>query len=189
MSRGLNQAALAELCGVQQASVSKWESGKHVPDRATRGRLRAILHAYDSKSDQAILRSVRYAHTCSGLSMIDPPHVIEASLGACRAQGADRADLIKIPKMDWYMHYSPTPEAGLANEKALRSGDVLAIHVTMEVTIFRAGERMPVRTTYTPLWLSDGTFVLRGDSTILPIGEYHGQMISVITPDDVPSEV
>jgi transcriptional regulator with XRE-family HTH domain len=49
LSRGLNQSGMADLCGVRQATVSRWESGKHFPDRATRNRLRAMLSVQDSK--------------------------------------------------------------------------------------------------------------------------------------------
>ena len=120
--------------------------------------------------------------------MIDPPRVIEVSLGTCRLQGASRAELIKVPRYDWFKHFSPMPEAGRANEKALKNGDLLAVHVTMEGAIFRTGERVPVTISYTPLWLSDGTFVIRGDSSILPIGEYHGHSITAIASDDMASE-
>jgi len=148
-----------------------------------------MLRAQDSKSDQAILRSVRYAHSSSALWMVDPPWVIETSLGACRLQGASRADIVKIPLLDWYRYFSPTPEASRATQKALRNGDALAIDLTMEAPIFRTGGRVPVRTTFTPLWLSDGTFVIRGDSSIVPIDEYHGQSVTAITQDDMTFEL
>ena len=120
--------------------------------------------------------------------MIDPPRVIEVSLGTCRFQGASRAEVIEIPRWDWFKHFSPTPEAGRAIEKALRYGDALAVHVTMEVSIFGTGERVPLMITYTPLWFSDGTFVVRSDSSRLPINEYHGQSVTVITHDELASE-
>ena len=184
-SRSLNQAELAELCGVRQATVSRWESGKHIPDRATRNRLRAILRAQDSKTDQAIIRSVRFAHTCSGLTLIDFPRVIEASVGGCHLQGIDRADLIKIPLSDWFMHVSNGPEADWFEMKALRNGDLLALHIVMEAPIFKTGGKVPVATTFTPLWFCDGTFALRGDSSILPRSDYHGQSITAFAQDGV----
>ena len=188
LSRGLNQAVLAELCGVQQATISRWEAGKSVPDRAMRNRLRAILHAQNSKMDQAILRSVHYAHTCSGLALTDPPRVIEASLAGCQLQGIRHADVVKIPLFDWFMHFSRAREIGPANHEVLKNGDILAIQVTTELPIFRTGEKIPVTWTSTPLWFSDGTFVLRGDASILPLGEYQGQSVTVITHDDMACE-
>jgi transcriptional regulator with XRE-family HTH domain len=179
-SRGLNQVNLAELCGVQQATVSRWEAGKHIPDRATRNRFRAILRAQDSKSDRAIVQSVRYAHTCAGLTLADPQRVIEASFGGCRLQNADRAEMIKIPLRDWFRHVNRAP-VDPATLKALKNGDLLALHITMEAPIFRTGGKLPVATTLTPLWLSDGTFVLRGDTSVLPPGEYRGPLVTAIT--------
>ena len=189
LSRGWNQTELAEQFGVQQATISRWEAGRVVPDRAARYRLRAVLRAQDSKADQAIIQSVRYAHTLSGLSMVAPRRVIEASLGSCRLQGVSRADFLRIPLLDWFACYNPTPEAGWAHQNALKDGDVLAIQVTTEFSIFRTEERRPVITTFTPLWLSDGTFIVRSDSSVLSPGEYYGQSVTAITHDDVACEL
>jgi transcriptional regulator with XRE-family HTH domain len=188
LSRSLNQAGMAELCGVEQATVSRWESGKHLPDRATRNRLRTILSSQDSKLDQAIIRSVRYAHTCVGLTL-DLSRVIEASIGVCRLQAACRADVIKISPSEWFKHVTRAPGDDQANHRALRNGDVLAIHATMELPIFRTRGTLPITATFTPLWLSDGTFLIRWDASALPHGEYRGQSVTVITQDDMFTEL
>ena len=188
LSRGLNQAGMAELCGVQQATVSRWESGKHIADRATRNRLKAILSAQDSKLDQAIIRSVRYAHTCAGLTL-DLSRVIEASLGVCRLQAACRADVIKIAPSEWFRHVTRAPGDDQANQRALRNGDILAIHAKMELPIFRTGGKVPIAATFTPLWLSDGTFLIRWDASVLAHGEYQGQSVTVITQDNMFTEL
>lgn len=185
VNRGLNQAELAELCGVQQATVSRWESGKHIPDRATRNRLRTILRSLDSKSDQAIIRSVRYAHTNAGLTLVDPHRVIEISVGGCSFQGVSRADFMKIPPVDWFMYVNGAADAVRSLLRTLKGGDVLAIHLTTEVPNFSTGGRVPLTVTFTPLWLSDGTFVVRGDNSVLPLGEYHGQSVKTVTCDYV----
>jgi hypothetical protein len=39
----------------------------------------------------------------------------------------------------------------------------------------------------TPLWLSDGTFILKGEQSALPLEEYRGQSVTAITQDDVAS--
>jgi transcriptional regulator with XRE-family HTH domain len=188
LSRGLNQAGMAELCGVQQATISRWESGKHFPDRATRNRLRAILCVQDSKLDQAIIGSVRYAHTCAGLTL-DLSRVIEASLGVCRLQAACRADVIEISPSEWFRHVTRGPDDDQANQRALRNGDILAIHAKMELPIFRTRGKLPIAATFTPLWLSDGTFLIRWDASVLPLGEYQGQSVTVITQDNMFTEL
>jgi DNA-binding transcriptional regulator YiaG len=38
---GLSQAAMAELIGVSQATVSRWEAGKSSPNRAALGHIRS----------------------------------------------------------------------------------------------------------------------------------------------------
>ena len=187
LSRGMNQAELAELCGVGQPTVSRWECGKQIPDRRTRTRLRALLRAQDSRSDDAIIRSVRFAHVCSGLAIIDTQRVIETSLGCCYLQGISRADILNIPPWHWFKHIRRTPEMDWINMNALRNGDVLAINVTAECPIFSTAKKIPAVTTLTPLWLSDGTFILKGEQSVLPLDEYHGQSVTVITHDDVAS--
>ena len=174
---------MAELCGVEQATVSRWESGRHTPDRATRNRLRAIFHAQDSKLDQSIIRSVRYAHTCAVLTLADSSQVIEASLGGCRLQDASRTDLIDVPPADWFRYINRRQDTDRTNTNALKNGDMLAIQATMEIPIFRTEEKIPVVTTFTPLWFADGTFLLRWDTSLLPIAEYQGQSIKAITGD------
>ena len=188
LSRGLNQSGMAELCGVQQATVSRWESGKHFPDRATRNRLKAILSVQDSKLDQTIIGSVRYAHTCAGLTL-DLSRVIEASLGMCRLQAACRADVIKIAPSEWFRHVRRGPDDDRANQRALRNGDILAIHAKIELPIFRISDKVPIAVTFTPLWLSDGTFLIRWDASVLPLAEYQGQSVTVITPDNMFTEL
>jgi transcriptional regulator with XRE-family HTH domain len=183
LNRNLSQMELAELCGVQQATVSRWESGKHIPDRATRDRLRTILRSLDSKSDQAIIRSVRYAHTNAGLTLLGPQRVIEISSGGCGFQGISRADFMKIPAVDWFMYVNGAAMAVEALLKLLKGGEVLAIHLNMEVPVFGTGGKRPLAVTFTPLWLSDGTFLVRGDNSVPPPGEYRGQSVKTVTCD------
>jgi transcriptional regulator with XRE-family HTH domain len=188
LTRGLNQAGMAALCGVQQATISRWESGKHFPDRATRNRLRAIISVQDSKLDQAIIRSVRYSHTCAGLTL-DLSRVIEASVGVCRLQAACRADVIEISPSEWFRHVRRAPDVDRANQRALQNGDLLAIHAKMELPIFRTRGKLPIAATFTPLWLSDGTFLIRWDASVLPLGEYQGQSVTAITRDNMFTEL
>lgn len=185
LSRGLNQAELAELCGVGQPTVSRWECGKQIPDRRTRTRLRAVLHAQDSRSDDAIIRSVRFAHICSGLAIVDTQRVIETSVGSCYFHGISRADILNIPSSHWFKHILRTPETDWINIKALKNGDVLAINVTAECPIFSTAKEIPTVTTLTPLWFSDGTFILKGEQSALPFDEYRGQSVTAVTQDDV----
>ena len=58
--RRIKQGHVAELCGVSQATVSRWEAGLQVPTEAQAGRLRRMMAARpDSAADHALLRLVR----------------------------------------------------------------------------------------------------------------------------------
>ncbi|HTY68863.1 MAG TPA: helix-turn-helix domain-containing protein [Alphaproteobacteria bacterium] len=53
--RALKQAALAELIGVDQATVSRWESGRQSPDLAMQQRLRDLMRRIEP-GEEVLLR-------------------------------------------------------------------------------------------------------------------------------------
>ena len=66
--RALKQAALAELIGVDQATVSRWESGRQSPDLAMQQRLRDLMRRIEP-GEEVLLRhwinaSVGYTVLC-----------------------------------------------------------------------------------------------------------------------------
>jgi len=60
MARGMKQTHLAELLGVNQATVSRWERGQLAPTKSQCARLRAIFEAapYSASHDAALRRLV-----------------------------------------------------------------------------------------------------------------------------------
>lgn len=57
--RGMKQSHAAELLGITQATVSRWELGRHRPTQAEARRLSALLQApLDSSGDAALRRLV-----------------------------------------------------------------------------------------------------------------------------------
>ncbi|WP_207477760.1 helix-turn-helix domain-containing protein [Arenibaculum pallidiluteum] len=58
--RGIKQSHAAELCGVSQATISRWESGTQEPTPGQAARLRRLMAARaDSAADRALLRLVQ----------------------------------------------------------------------------------------------------------------------------------
>src|SRR5690348_1499033 len=49
--RALKQAALAELIGVDQATVSRWETGRQIPDLGMQQRLRDLMRRIDPREE------------------------------------------------------------------------------------------------------------------------------------------
>lgn len=62
--RRLKQGAVAEMMGVSQTTVSRWEGGQAAPSLQEQQALRALMAArLDSAADFALGRLVRMAHT------------------------------------------------------------------------------------------------------------------------------
>lgn len=59
--RGLSQAAFANLVGVEQATVSRWERGGHLPDLAMRLRLSDLVGRPDRLPDRLIAHRTEIA--------------------------------------------------------------------------------------------------------------------------------
>lgn len=61
--RGLKQAHVAEMLGVSQGLISRWESGTHVPCSETCHQIRRFIAvAPDSSSDRALRRLIEAAN-------------------------------------------------------------------------------------------------------------------------------
>lgn len=57
--QGIKQGHLAEMLGVSQGSVSRWESGVHEPDDAAQERISALIAASaDNRGDAALKRLI-----------------------------------------------------------------------------------------------------------------------------------
>ncbi|AOH85985.1 hypothetical protein AWL63_20520 [Sphingomonas panacis] len=57
--QGIKQSHMAELLGVSQGSISRWESGTHAPDAPMRARIEALIAArVDTTGDAALKRLI-----------------------------------------------------------------------------------------------------------------------------------
>jgi transcriptional regulator with XRE-family HTH domain len=57
--QGIKQSHLAEMLGVSQGSVSRWESGVHEPDDAAQERISSLIAARaDNRGDAALKRLI-----------------------------------------------------------------------------------------------------------------------------------
>ena len=157
--RRLKQTALADLIGVSQTTVSRWESGQAAPSVEEQQQLRTLMAAkLDSAADFALGRLVRSAHTPMHL-VCDFSHRLLALSRPrevhCRVPGSELmgsalwryatpqivAQEAKLDELGWY---EPGPEAVEFDTEA-RDDPVMPI------------ERSRMR--WIRMQLSDGSFV------------------------------
>jgi len=75
----IKQAHLAEMMGVSQGSVSRWESATHEPDTAQRERLLAMIAARTSGAGDAALKRLIASSRCRVHLICDATHRLLAA--------------------------------------------------------------------------------------------------------------
>lgn len=87
--RGLKQEYVAEMLGVSQGLVSRWEAGRHVPSPGTCHQIRRLIAvAPDSSSDRALRRLVEAANVPVHLICDATHRLLAASSSREREWGA-----------------------------------------------------------------------------------------------------
>ena len=92
---GLTQAAFSELIGVEQATVSRWERGWHVPELEIQRRLRDLIWKKSAGSDALLFHRVRGSLSPTKLANKSGKNFAASRLAA-RLHGVDPGTLCKI---------------------------------------------------------------------------------------------
>lgn len=157
-ARRVKQAHAAEILGVSQATVSRWESGALTPSPPEAARLADLLAARpDSDADRALLdlveTSTEPAHLICDLSH----RLLAASAARSREWGLPKEDLLGASLWRYASPAIVAAEAGL--EKA-GWYDALPPAVTVDTDANESNEVpiRPGRMSWTRLRLSDGRF-------------------------------
>jgi transcriptional regulator with XRE-family HTH domain len=88
--QGIKQSHLAEMLGVSQGSVSRWESGLHEPDEAAQARIEALIAARaDGRGDAALKRLILSSPLRIHLVCDATHRLLAASPGRAAAWRAD----------------------------------------------------------------------------------------------------
>jgi len=90
--RAMKQTHLAELLEVNQATVSRWESGRAIPDLAIQRRLRDLM--YRSLRDEILVRHC--VMVCPAQVLLSSPErkAVVASAGYCAAHGVSQSQIV-----------------------------------------------------------------------------------------------
>jgi transcriptional regulator with XRE-family HTH domain len=188
--RALKQSALAEMIGVDQATVSRWESGRQVPDLGMQRRLRDMIRTPDSREEELLKHSIN-----AGLGytvLCDENRIIRAvSRSFCDAHQISQNDAIGkssepvfTPEVDRLHHISV--------EQGFFDGDVASIVIVGRYHALGGAWRNRCGiVSWTPVPLTDGRILRRVDRIQLSEEQYeaarreNGGAMRLVTLDDL----
>lgn len=156
--RRMKQANAAELLGVSQATISRWESGRQMPTPPERDALRALMAArLDGAADQALGRLVRSAAHEVHLVCDFTHRLLAASPSRERRWAVSAGELMGISMWRFHTEAIARAEAALPEmgwySDALQEVEVLTGANDSAVVPIRRG-----RCRWTRLRLSDGGY-------------------------------
>jgi len=164
--RALKQTAFAELIGVDQATISRWESGRQSPDLAMQQRLRDLMRRIDP-GEEVLLRhwinaSVGYTVLC------DEDRVIRAaSPSYCSIHGVSATEVLgrsTIPTFTAELERA----LWLAVDRGFFEGEVASATVVARTNALSGKPRdIAGISVWTPVPLTDGRVLRRVDRIAL----------------------
>jgi transcriptional regulator with XRE-family HTH domain len=160
--RALKQTALAEMLGVDQATVSRWESGRQNPDLGTQRRLRSLMQATGPHQDVLLKHWINSAVGYTSLSD-ENRVVIAASPSFCEYQ---RIDASEIVGMSLIPAFTEELESlwGIAIEHGFLEGDIASVTTISRAHLLSGRERnIGTIAVWTPVPLADGRYLRRVD--------------------------
>ncbi len=179
--RNLTQSALAQMVGVDQVTVSRWETGRNVPEIAMQRRLRDFLAR--PADDRRLFASVALSFHPRYLFRTDlevrvggPSRILEVSEGLVAQQPLGRSGIFRpltrfdveaIQERDALLN-SLTPFFGAR----IRVADLYEPVLIYRNRLDSSPERRHARVRLTTLALSDGTPACLYERQLVPPDEY-----------------
>ncbi len=186
-ARGWKQAALAELMGVDQATVSRWERGLQSPDVASRRRLARLYQREHPPGDRVALLAVE-ASPHPFLAFGGDLAVVAASPSAGDFFGIGLAEL-RAGGVGRIFSDDLAEALARAETAGIWVGAVAAVSFVARVA--RRGEEFPARFLWTPLFLSQGEVVVASQCGAIDEREFAAaggiRGLSIIDRFDAPA--
>ena len=188
--RALKQVALAEMIGVDQATISRWESGRQSPDLAMQQRLRDLMRRIEP-GEEVLLKhwinaSVGYTVLC------DEDRIIRAaSPSYCSIHGLSAADVLgqsTIPSFTAELEQA----LWLTVDRGFFEGEVASVTVVGRTNALSGNPRdIPGMSVWTPVPLTDGRVLRRVDRIALSEAQFaaaraeNGGLVRVVMMTDL----
>lgn len=148
IANGITQLQLAELLGVEQATISRWERGSQKPDASTQDRIRELLFHGRVPQDAVLFHSVRTSP--SGRILFSRQGII---LAASAAAGGPLIEGMPTARF----RTETTEEAWTRAERAgFFDGDVASVQFVSDL-VAPGGIAMLVQYCWYPARMTDGT--------------------------------
>lgn len=187
--RAFKQTALAEMVGVDQATVSRWESGRITPEPDMQRRLLGLMRSV--VADEYQLRHAAEA-AMGEVVLSDEDHVIRAaSASYCAAHGVTQSVIIGMSGRPLYREEAEQIRQ-LAHDSGFYRGDIASLTMVARGNSL-CGRRHDIRVkaVWVPTRLLDGTILLRSERRELSDREFvaartaNGGPVSMVAVDDL----
>jgi DNA-binding XRE family transcriptional regulator len=157
--QALKQATLAEAVGVDQSTISRWESGAVLPEPKIQQRLLALMRC-SSAGERLLKHTISVALDECGLSTRERI-ILAASPSYCAAHGVSPRDIVgkSAQPMD-------TADAErlrrLVCEEGFFRGEIASVTAIVRAHSLSGHRRnRPTKAIWTPVRLGDGSILLR----------------------------
>lgn len=169
--RSIKQNALAEQLGVDQATVSRWERGRQVPDLGMQRRLRALMRSAEPR-DEVLLK--HWIDSAVGYTLLNDAQrtILAASPSFCRLHGVDADEVIGRSAVPIY-----TEELERiwwqAIEAGFFEGEIASVTAVSRINALSGLERgVAGISVWTPVRLRTGDVLCRVDRVALSDEEF-----------------
>jgi transcriptional regulator with XRE-family HTH domain len=162
--RAIKQIVLAEMAGVDQATISRWERGRTIPDSAMQKRLCSLMRR--TPNDEALLR--HWIKSSPAQVVLSTPDriIVAASSGYAAAHGVAPDEIVGMSTRPMY-----TEENEFIwqrnRQHGFYRGEVASTLSVLRARRLLSGQLSGVKVLWTPVKLSDGRILLRGERTEL----------------------
>lgn len=172
--RAVKQTTLAEMLGVDQATVSRWEGNRQEPDLGMQRRLRALIQGTGTQDENLLRHGVEAS--VGDTVLIDASRTLVTASATFLARHG--IDAIAAPGLSTTSMFSEELDRAwwYAVERGFFEGEVASVRVTGQIHLLSGEGTVIGRSLWLPLALNAGGVLCRIDTTILDPASFIGSI-------------